>query len=246
MKRSLGSLILAVACFALGAGVQRYYDTRSGGRQAPPVSAPAPAAAVVDFASEPLWAYGFDTIRKAGEQAAPQSPPTRTLRPNEDAGEQTRPRKLAGSAASYSLVDVRDGSNVIDWFPDDHPMPMPDVVKHGSPAMAERKRGCGSCHLPNGQARPETAPVAGLPVAYFIRQIQDFRSGLRRTADPRKPNTNTMIDLAKGLTDDEMQQAATYFSSIKYASWTRVIETDVVPKTHIAGNLFLPVSEEKT
>lgn len=243
MKRSLSMVFLAIVCFGLGAAVQRYYDERRAAADAARAVKPEPA---VDFPSEPLWAYGFETVRKPGEQATPQNPPSRKLRPNEDPNEQTRLRKLAGSDAAYSLVDVRDGSNVIDWFPGDHPMPMPEVIKHGPAGMGELKRGCGSCHLPNGQGRPENAPPAGLPVAYFIRQIQDFRNGMRRTADPRKPNTYTMIDLAKGMTDEEVQQAASYFFAIQYRTWTRVVETDVVPKTRIAGNLFLPVSEERT
>jgi hypothetical protein len=36
----------------------------------------------------------------------------------------------------------------------------------------------------------------------------DFRSGRRHTADPRKPNTNTMIELAKSLSDDELKAAS--------------------------------------
>ena len=243
LPRPLGNILLAIVCFALGAAVQRYYDARTTAvpfaRQPPQTAAP-----VVDFAAEPLWAYGFSAVRKPGETAAPQNPPTRDLRPNEDVNEQTRLRTLGGSAATYSLVDVRDGSNVIDWFPSDHPMPMPRIIKRGPSGMGALTRGCGSCHLPNGQGRPENAPPAALPVAYFIRQIHDFRSGLRRSADPRKPNTNTMIDLAKGMTDDEVEAAARYFAAIAYRPWTRVVETGLVPATRIVGNLFLPTSEE--
>jgi len=242
MKRPLATIVLGIICFALGAAVQRLYDTR---RFASLASRPQPAAEV-DFASEPLWAYGFNASRKPGETAAPQAPPTRDLRANEDAGEQTRPRTLSGSAATYSVVDVRDGSNVIDWFPRDHPAPMPEIIQRGPAGMGKLKRGCGSCHLPNGQGRPENAPPAALPVAYFIRQIHDFRNGLRHSADPRKPNTNTMIDLAKGMTDEEVDQAARYFTAISYRPWTRVIESDVVPTTRIVGNLFLPTSPDRT
>ena len=242
MKRPLATIVLGIICFVLGAAVQRLYDTR---RFASLASRPQPAAEV-DFASEPLWAYGFNASRKPGETAAPQAPPTRDLRANEDAGEQTRPRTLSGSAATYSVVDVRDGSNVIDWFPRDHPAPMPEIIQRGPAGMGKLKRGCGSCHLPNGQGRPENAPPAALPVAYFIRQIHDFRNGLRHSADPRKPNTNTMIDLAKGMTDEEVDQAARYFTAISYRPWTRVIESDVVPTTRIVGNLFLPTSPDRT
>ena len=98
----------------------------------------------------------------------------------------------------------------------------------------------------NGKGRPENAGVAGLPPAYFLRQIQDFRSGRRRSSDPRKPNTNTMIELAKSLSDEEMKAAAEYFGSMKWTPWIRVVETDLVPKTRIAGNLFLPLEQAKT
>jgi cytochrome c553 len=248
VKRYLAAVVLGVACFALGAAVQRFYDSR---RPAAPRAAeaekplPASNAAPIKFDHEPLWAYGFDTRPRPGEKAAPQAPPTRNLRPNEDPAEQTKPRHVDGSRATYSLVDVRDGQNVIDWFPGDHP-PMPNVVAHGPATLGNTTRGCGSCHLPNGKGRPENAPPGGLPVTYFIRQIQDFRSGLRHTADPRKPNTNTMIDLAKAMTDDEVTAAAQYFSTIRWSPWIRVVETDVVPKTRISGNLFLPIEREKS
>jgi cytochrome c553 len=234
-------------CFALGIVSQRAYDgrRRAAGPPAPTAAAPVEGTAgtvnyaSVDFASEPLWAYGFLEPPKPGDKAQPQAPPNRNLRPNQDRDEQLRPRHVDGSRASYSLVDVRDGQNVIDWFPDDHPR-MPSVVEHGPAKLGKTTRGCGSCHLPNGKGRPENAPPSGLPVAYFMRQIHDFRSGLRHTADPRKPNTNTMIDLARAMTDDEIKAAAEYFSAIKWTPWIRVVEASTVPKTRIAGNLFLP------
>ncbi len=152
---------------------------------------------------------------------------------------------MEGSDAHYSLVQIRYLHNVIDWFPSDHPK-MPAVVEHGPTGMGDIGRGCGSCHLPNGRGRPENAPPGGLPVAYFVRQIQDFRHGLRYTADPRKPNTNTMIDLAKAMTDAEVEQAAEYFSSIKPADepWTKVIESAKSPKVRYVGNLALPAKEK--
>jgi cytochrome c553 len=55
-----------------------------------------------------------------------------------------------------------------------------------------------------------------------------------------------MIDLAKGLSDDELKAAAEYFSSIPFTPWVRVVETDMVPKTRISGNLFLPIEKEMT
>ncbi len=87
---------------------------------------------------------------------------------------------------------------------------------------------------------------AGCPRRYFIRQIHDFRDGLRRTADPRKPNTPTMIELAKAMTDDEVKAAADYFSAIRWRPWIRVVETNLVPKTRISGNVFLPLAQART
>ncbi len=251
MKRFLSTAIVGIVCFVLGVAFQRYSDARRA--PAPPAvdstatAKSEPAKPSIQYDREPLWAYGFETAAKPDDKAPPQGAPTRNLRPNEDPAEQTRPRQARGSRASYSLVDVRDGHNVIDWFPQDHPSPMPGIIKNGPAAgTGNTARGCGSCHLPNGKGRPENAPPAGLPVAYFMRQLQDFRSGLRRSADPRKPNTNTMIELAKVMTDEEMRLSAEYFAAIKWTPWIRVVESDLVPKTRIVGNLYLPTAQERT
>jgi cytochrome c553 len=197
---------------------------------------------------EPIWAYGFLTPPALGEKAPPpQNPPTRRLRPNEDADEQTRPRHIDGSSAAYSLLDVRDGHNVIDWFPGDHPSPMPDLIAHGPKSLGNASRGCGSCHLPHGKGRPENAQPGGLPYAYIVRQLQDFRLGFRRSADWRKQNTPTMVSLAMAMTDEEIHTAAAYFSAVKWNTrWVRVVETNLVPKTNIQGNLFTAPTHELT
>jgi cytochrome c553 len=247
----VGAVVFGLVCFALGLLTYHF-----SARRVPDV--PPPDAQVtestgsgidvsdIDFSQEPLWAYGYTEPPQPGDAAVPQTPPSRNLRPNEDPDEQTRPRRVEGSEASYSLVDVRDSGNVIDWFPGDHP-PMPRLITQGPAAgVATTARGCASCHVPHGRGRPENAPVAALPTAYFVRQMQDFREGLRRTADPRKPNTPTMIQLAQAMTDEEIQIAAEYFGSIPWAPWVRVVETDLVPKTRIVGNLFLPVEEART
>jgi cytochrome c553 len=195
---------------------------------------------------EPLWAYAWSTQPKPGDKPVPQAAPTRNLRPNEDPQEQTKPRKVEGSSATYSLVDVRDGHNVIDWFPGDHP-PMSDIIKHGPALAGERGRGCGSCHLPNGKGRPENAPPAGQPVAYTMQQLRDFRSGLRYTADPRKPNTPTMIGLAKAMTETEMLQSAEYFAAIPLTPWIRVVEANLIPEMHLEpGNMYITAGKSPT
>jgi cytochrome c553 len=260
VKQRFRVVAMALLSFALGAVAQRLYDAHrpQGGQQAAQAVKPPPEANLpstedkggvnleaIRFENEPLWAYGFDKPPAPGEKALPQAPPSRNLRPNEDPVEQTRPRHLEGSSATFSLVDIRDGQNVIDWFPGEHPS-MPTVVAHGPARLGAATRGCASCHLPTGKGRPENAAPVGLPATYFIRQMQDFRGGLRRTADPRKPNTNTMIELAKAMTDEELTAAAAYFGSMKFTPWVRVVETDLVPKTRIAGNLFLPIEQARS
>ena len=113
---------------------------------------------------------------------------------------------------------------------------MPDVVAHGKKPDVFA---CSLCHYPNGKGRPENAGVAGLPVPYFIQQMNDFRSGERKSSEPRKANTNTMITIAKGMTEDEIKAAAEYFGSMKWTPWIKVVETNTVPKTRIAGGMFL-------
>lgn len=196
---------------------------------------------------EPLWAYAFSTPPEPGDKAALQNAPARGLRPGEDAEEQTRPRRVDGSSAAYSRVDIRDGHEVIDWFPGDHP-PMPDIIKHGPASMmAERGWGCGSCHLPNGKGRPENAPPAGQPVGYIVQQLQDMRDGLRYSADPRKPNSPTMNGLAKAMTDEEMRAAAEYFAAMRWTPWMRVIEADLIPQMRLEeGNMYITVGTEPT
>jgi cytochrome c553 len=104
---------------------------------------------------------------------------------------------------------------------------------------------CGLCHYPNGKGRQENAGVAGLPVSYFIQTMYDFRNGLRKSAEPRKNNTNLMVQFAKNMTDDEIKQAAEYFGSMKWTPWIKVIETNTVPKTHNNNGMFLVEGTEK-
>ena len=138
MKRP-AIIVLAIACFALGAVAQRYYDTRRPAREIvatvqPPPAVPATPA--VDFASEPLWAYGFDTVSKPGDKAAPQAPPnrscerTRTRRadPAQDESRAAPPRTRWWTSAT--------APNVIDWFPRDHPTPCPTSSRTVRPDWA--------------------------------------------------------------------------------------------------------------
>jgi cytochrome c553 len=112
------------------------------------------------------------------------------------------------------------------------------VVAHGKKPDV---RACALCHYPNGKGRPENAPVTGYAPSYFIQQMLDFRNGDRKSADPKKANTNAMIVFAKAMTDEEIKAAADYFGAMKWTPWITVKETTTVPKTRIAIGMFLPL-----
>ena len=179
----------------------------------------------------PPWAFGFATPLTPGAAAPP--PPAAPAAP--PAPDPTM-HKLPGSQFSFTLNQIRDQYGPADWFPGDHPQ-MPDVVAHGK--RDQMVAACSLCHYPNGKGRPENAGVSGLPASYFIQTMMDFKNDKRKSSDTRKANTNRMISFAKNMTDEEIRQAAQYFGAIRWTPWIRVVEADTVPKTRIAGGMFL-------
>ncbi len=172
----------------------------------------------------PRWAYGIPEPTAPVDPGLPPTPsPDPTL------------KHVPGSDLGFTAAQIRDGFGPADWFPGDHPA-MPEIVGKGRRPDA---RACALCHYPNGKGRSENAPISGYPVAYFIQQLNDFRSGNRKSAEPRKANTNAMITIAKALTEDEMKAAAEYFGSIQWSPWIKVVEAAMVPKTRVIGGLFL-------
>lgn len=173
----------------------------------------------------PPWAYTVNPPA-SGAKPAPIAP-------------DPAPRTVPGSTVSLTLAQTRDANNPPDWFPDAHP-PMPASVAHGRKGEL---RACGFCHLVNGQGRPENASLAGLPAAYIIQQMADFKNGDRRSAEPRMGPPNAMIQDAKAATDEDVRSAAAYFSSFPYKKWIRVVESAEVPKTRIQGSMHVPTND---
>ena len=188
----------------------------------------------------PPWAYGFSSAASATPGAPPPvaPPPPPPAAPAPDA----TPRQIPGSTGSFTLSQIRDGFGPADWFPGDHPT-MPEIVAHG---RRPDVRACSLCHYPNGKGRPENAGVAGLPVSYFVQTMEDFKSEARKSADARKGNTNLMIAYAKAMTGDEVKAAAEYFAAMKWTPWIKVVEAATVPKTRIAGGMFLKLEGSET
>ena len=159
----------------------------------------------------PAWAY-------------PANP---EFKPPPDDGQ---PRHVPGSDITYFVPQTRDRFLAPDWHPADH-KPMPEVVAQGrKPAVYA----CGFCHRADGPGGPENADLAGLPEAYMIEQMADFKSGRRGTSVGKRP-PDLMVAVAKAASDEEVKAAAAYFASLRSRATIRIIASDTAPKTHVAG-----------
>lgn len=169
----------------------------------------------------PRWAFPSlypDTSAAAGSE-----------RIGRGSSDQSTALRVPGSSL---VVSQLDSFNVPDWHPEDHP-PMPEIVRVGRrPAI----QACAYCHLPNGHGGPSNGSLAELPESYIIRQIADFRTGLRREIS----GTSVMEEISKSLTDEEIQQAARYYSKLKRRRWIRVVEAETVPKTYVRSGQLIP------
>lgn len=141
------------------------------------------------------------------------------------------PRRVPDSPVTFTLTQIRNLFAAPDWHPDDHP-PMPESVAYGRKPDVFA---CGYCHLPNGLGRPENSSLAGLPAAYILQQVADFKSGARKSSEPANLPANLMVAVAKQATDAEVRAAAEYFSSLEPRPWIKVIETGTVPTTQVGG-----------
>lgn len=193
------------------------------------------AVVALTAASDPPapWAYGFST-----PPGTPPAPSAAVAAPPD-----TAQHTVPGSDVKLTRQQVGNGFNVGDWFPNDHPK-MPYIVQYGK---APDVRACGLCHLINGKGRPENASISGLPVSYFLQQLNDFRNDLRKSADSRKTNTNLMVTIAKGMSEDEMRAAADYFARIPWNTpWITVVESATVPRTRSAGGMWMSLENNET
>ena len=158
------------------------------------------------------WSNGMD-LSWAFPEPSPDFPPE----------DNSKVKHVPGSSKSYTQGQIDDIYNPPDWYPDEH-MPFPRVVASGE---GKATPGCASCHLASGSGHPESANLTGLTADYLLTQLHDFQQGLR--TDPR----HRMSEIAKGMTEEEVKEAAAYFASLKPRFWIRVVETDTVPETYM-------------
>jgi cytochrome c553 len=178
----------------------------------------------VNAQESPAWAY-------------PVNPPDFKLPP--DAGTL---RRVPDSDERFLTPQVRDRFFAPDWHPSDH-SPMPTIVSVGRKPDVSA---CGFCHRAEGTGGPENASLAGLPATYIFQQIADYKAGARSTAVPKRAPQTLMIAGAKALSDDEALAAAAYFSALKPRRSIRVVESETVPKTFVAGWFLAKIESTET
>jgi len=186
-------------------------------------AASAPTAPVP--AGLPDWAY------------APPPPPGGPPQPSALPADDKAAVSVPGTTKTFTREQLRAAKETMDWYPEDRHGAMPDIVKYGKQGV----RQCTLCHLPDGSGRPENAPIGAYHPTYFLQQMQDFRDGLRKSADPRKANTNVMIGFAKATTREEDMAAAQYFAQQPYPRRIKVVESKTAPKVRLQGGMHMAV-----
>jgi len=226
MKKRLALLAIAATLGALGAGVL------FGQGQ---------------LTTAVTWAYGYVTT---GPDPAPPpcsetAKPHPCARPGRAWPEDGIQLRLEGSDKTFTIAHIQSYFDPADWYPGDHG-PVPDIVQRGR--ESDDLRACAHCHYHNGMGKPENGHLAGLPVNYFLQQMELFKSGGRKSADPRKANVNEMVQTARFMTDAETKATAEYYSSLPWRQpWVRVVESETAPKTRQSpAGLFIPLDGNAT
>ncbi|HEY4989329.1 MAG TPA: hypothetical protein VII09_05945 [Opitutaceae bacterium] len=171
----------------------------------------------------PIWAYPV---------AAPPAPGA--LAPKEDDSLKHVPNSTLALTKKQFAAHV---TAVPDWHPEEHGA-MPEIVSVG---REPHVWACAYCHLPNGAGRPENASLAALTPAYFKQQLADFKHGNRTGSEPMRAPQNFMIGIAREVSDAEIAQAAAYFAALRPESFVKVVESDSVPRTYVAGAMLAKV-----
>ena len=173
--------------------------------------------------SYPDWAYAVPT------------PQNEAIAPKDDGTKFTLP----GAAGPFTRGQTAGAGHTppADWYPGDHPS-MPKIIAAGDAARGITA--CTGCHYPNGKGRPQNANIAGLNADYLARQLREFKSGARRSAEPRKKNAQQMVDFAKAMTEAEIAEAAAYYASLPPTVPIKVVQTATVPQMRSQEGMWLP------
>jgi len=75
---------------------------------------------------------------------------------------------------------------------------------HGKELAAD----CADCHGADGKGDAETPSLVGHDEAYFVEQLQAFKSGARKDED------DTMLMYTEDLSEQDMADLAAYYASL--------------------------------
>ena len=171
------------------------------------------STAQVEPLGVPAWAY--PTTSKDARVAAPPY-------------DSVTPLHLTGSRRTFTLSQTKNQNTPPDWYPGLHPR-MPESVERGRVGSMSA---CGYCHLPDGQGRSENATLAGLPADYILRQLEDMKSGARKTAMAGWGPFTNMHRVADSVTATEARAAAEYFARVPARRHFAVVERAQIPAVY--------------
>ena len=168
----------------------------------------------------PAWVFPLNV-------AAMSSPP---------AYDDRKPLRVPNSNVTFTEAQLNDLFDAPDWRPTSHDA-MPSIVSRGRPPDVYA---CGYCHTAGGQGRPENASLAGLPSGYIISQVEDFKSGARKSAwrGPYGP-ADRMIHAVTHATAEEISAAADYFAAQSLRPRVDVVERARVPRSDVIGWVYV-------
>lgn len=89
------------------------------------------------------------------------------------------------------------------------------IIGMSGPALADgdaaagkaKAKTCAACHGAKGEGKKSNPAIAGMEPAKFIKAMQDYASGAR--------DNKTMARTAKKLSEDDIENLAAYFASLK-------------------------------
>ncbi len=82
------------------------------------------------------------------------------------------------------------------------------ALASGDPVVGKTKAtSCVGCHGAKGEGVNSNPPLAGLNEAYIVKQSQDLKSGVRKSAIKKM--------IMQPLSDQDIEDLAAYFASLK-------------------------------
>ena len=126
-----------------------------------------------------------------------------------DFKEGRRPNAIMSSMIA-SLTD-EDMHDLADFFSSQSPNTTPysaDPAKIAEGKKITEEAKCSTCHLRSFKGNGEVPRVARQQYAYTVKQLKDFRAGVRTN------DNGLMAPLAKDLTDEQILAIARYVGSL--------------------------------